>query len=147
MRRTEISGFRYGAAVDRSAPRDAEERWDSHDAAGYAKMLSPDGVFQFAALGMMPMDREMYTALNEALFLAFPDVHSQVRYVDLGGGWVLTEGAWIGTNTGPYMGMPPTGNHVEIRAAVVTRFENGMIMELRDYYDDFSMLRQLGLIE
>ena len=44
-------------------------------------------------------------------------------------------------------GIPPTGNRVEIPVIVVVEFRNGMIASEHIYWDQASVLVQLGLLD
>jgi predicted ester cyclase len=54
---------------------------------------------------------------------------------------------WItrATHRGEFMGIPPTGNRVEIMSMGVFRFSNGRIVESWDNYDTLVLMRQLGV--
>jgi predicted ester cyclase len=55
---------------------------------------------------------------------------------------------WIAsaTNTGPVMGMPPTGKTVRVTGVNVARFEEGKIVESWFNFDMLTLLQQLGAI-
>ena len=90
-------------------------RWNKHDAALLAKMVHKDAEIFPGPLGIK-LDRTAHTALNELFFLGFSDGQLEsVRRIDLGDGWILSEGNSWGTHDGPYMGMPATGFPGEIR--------------------------------
>jgi carboxymethylenebutenolidase len=44
-------------------------------------------------------------------------------------------------------GVPPTGKHVELAVIVVVEFEDGKVAGERIYWDQASVLAQLGLID
>ena len=55
-----------------------------------------------------------------------------------------------GTHTGPLAGsggteIPPTGRHVEFLYCIVMRFEDGLAVELDEYYDQLGLLTQIGV--
>jgi predicted ester cyclase len=50
------------------------------------------------------------------------------------------------TNTGPLMGMPPTGKSIEIPMHITYRIADGKIVEHWMLVDNFAMMQQLGLI-
>ncbi|MEY3499713.1 MAG: hypothetical protein RL308_1382 [Bacteroidota bacterium] len=51
-----------------------------------------------------------------------------------------------GTHTGDFMGIPPTGKTIDIEGCTIARMVNGKIVEERDFMDNMSFLKQLGLI-
>lgn len=51
-----------------------------------------------------------------------------------------------GTHSGNFMGIPATGKTVDIEGCTIARIVNGKIVEERDFMDNMSFLKQLGLI-
>jgi ketosteroid isomerase-like protein len=64
---------------------------------------------------------------------------------------VIVEGRFTGTNTGPLPGpdgdLPPSGRTVDLPFADFARVADQRIVEYRTYYDQLSLLTQLGLKE
>jgi steroid delta-isomerase-like uncharacterized protein len=126
---------------------EADARWDAHDLSGVAKIIHPDAEMLYIPLGV-PIDREEFIALSELEFLAFPDARwKPVRSIDMGDGWVVTEIVSTGTHDGPYMGIPATGRSIMWRFGALRRFDaDGLFTNLHLYYDNLTLLAQLGLI-
>ena len=61
---------------------------------------------------------------------------------------VLSPAAMVAsaTNTGPVMGMPPTGKLVHVTGVNVARFVEGKIAESWFNFDMLTLLQQLGAI-
>ena len=59
---------------------------------------------------------------------------------------VATRWTASATNTGPVMGMPPTGKAIRVTGVNVTRFAEGKIAESWSNFDMLSLLQQLGAI-
>ena len=51
-----------------------------------------------------------------------------------------------GTHSGNFMGIPATGKTLDIEGCTIARIVNGKIVEERDFMDNMSFLKQLGLI-
>jgi predicted ester cyclase len=51
-----------------------------------------------------------------------------------------------GTQQGEMMGAPPSGKQVTVTGIIISRFENGKIVEVWAVFDRLGMLQQLGLI-
>jgi steroid delta-isomerase-like uncharacterized protein len=134
------------------SPVDAAEelfsRFNSHDPVNYAKILQADVEGLIAPLGI-PLDRSSLVAAVELYFLAFPDIRGEiVRSVDMGEGWVVLETVFSGTNDGPFFGIPATGRSAAVKCGFVVQSDaDGLLTQVRDYYDSFSLLVQLGLAE
>ncbi|MCD6289870.1 MAG: ester cyclase [Anaerolineae bacterium] len=128
------------------AGTEAMDRWNTHDLAGLAKVMAPGADVFISTLGV-PMDRDAFIASQELYFQAFPDIKVvPVRQVDLGGGWVLAEVIYKGTNTGPLFGIPATGKSFAIRAGWIAHYdEGGLETYLHVYLDNLTLLQQLGL--
>lgn len=79
----------------------------------------------------------------------FPD--GRIRGVRAFGveGWACCQFEFDGTNTGPLAtpegDAPATGNRVTFPYCVVARFEDGLIAELDECFDQLEMLQQLGV--
>jgi predicted ester cyclase len=59
----------------------------------------------------------------------FADVEPVVEQVITAGDTVVVRLRWTGTHTGTYLGVAPTGKHVEVRGMTSWRFENGKVVE------------------
>jgi predicted ester cyclase len=55
--------------------------------------------------------------------------------------WEMT-----GTNTGPYLGRPASGNPIRVVGMNLERLENGKIVEHWSDPDKLSLIQQLGVI-
>jgi predicted ester cyclase len=51
-----------------------------------------------------------------------------------------------GTHKGPFFGVPPTGNKIEVQAMNIYRLIGGQITEERGQPDLLSLLQQIGAI-
>ena len=77
--------------------------------------------------------------------MAFPDMQMQVDDIGAEGNMVAARGRLTGTNTGPWMGQPPTNKPINISWMTIYRFEAGKIVERWLNGDDLAMMQQLGL--
>jgi len=77
---------------------------------------------------------------------AFPDIHfvDESRFAD--GDRVVFQWSVAGTHQGEFMGIPATGQRVELRGVSVAQIENGRIVEEVTYYDRLAVLEQLGVV-
>jgi steroid delta-isomerase-like uncharacterized protein len=122
-----------------------QKRKNALDLPGMAQLLAEDVRIYMAALDST-LDRGSAMAIHELMSLGFPDLAFAVqRTVDLGDGWVVTEGAFTGTHTGVYFGIAPAGRSIHVRAAYLYRVDSaGLIVDVRVYYDDLAWLSQMG---
>lgn len=57
---------------------------------------------------------------------------------------VVTRVRCVGTQTGPFRGLPPSGNRADFTAIGIDRFEGDHIVERAAYFDLADLMRQLG---
>jgi predicted ester cyclase len=86
--------------------------------------------------------RSMVTMLRTA----FPDIHYDIAELIAGDDKVVARTILRGTQTGPFMGMAPTGRPVVQEQIHILRFVDGKVVEHRAVRDDLGMMRQLGVI-
>ena len=86
----------------------------------------------------------------ETLKRAMPDARAVVETLLEAGDSVVVEGRFVGTFTGPLASpqgeVSPNGAAVDLRFADVSRVRAGRIVSYHTYYDQLSMLTQLGLM-
>ena len=51
-----------------------------------------------------------------------------------------------GTNTGELMGMPATNKGIDVIVCDVIEVRDGKVYREREYYDQLTMMQQLGVI-
>ena len=52
-----------------------------------------------------------------------------------------------GTHDGEMFGIPPTNNKVDISGTTVVLMKDGKVLQEQDFFDNYSFLMQLGLLE
>jgi predicted ester cyclase len=95
--------------------------------------------------------REARIQLAQGIFTSFPNGEVKVQRAFGKGEWACVEVMFTGTHTGPMPGpdgseIPPTGKHIEWPYCMVIRFQDGLVRELYEYYDQGSLFNQLGLM-
>jgi steroid delta-isomerase-like uncharacterized protein len=120
-----------------------ERAW-SRAAALYApdlEMTEPGGTTQ----GIEP-----FLAHAKGFATALPDSRLEVTSVVESGTFVVVEGAYTGTHTGPLVTpqgeVPPTGRQLSLPLCEVFEVAAGRIAKLRAYYDQMTFAAQLGLL-
>jgi ketosteroid isomerase-like protein len=84
---------------------------------------------------------ELYTT-------AFPDITiEEVRSWSPTPDVSIMEVRFAGTHTGPLGDIPPTGRRAEGMSCNILQARDGLIWREREYFDELSLLRQLGLAE
>ncbi len=79
-------------------------------------------------------------------FAAFPDMHATLEDIIAEGDKVVTRMTLRGTNTGPFMGMPPTGKSATWSFIDIFRIADGQLAEHWVEMDSGVLMQQLGLV-
>jgi steroid delta-isomerase-like uncharacterized protein len=75
----------------------------------------------------------------------FPDFKVRVkRMLAMGDDAFVTENEWRGTHLGRFLGFPPTGKTVRVRALVVWHFKGEKLAGETVFFDVGSILKQIG---
>jgi steroid delta-isomerase-like uncharacterized protein len=78
--------------------------------------------------------------------VGMPDLRFSITNLMIEGDMIAFQWEMNGTNTGPYMGRPPSGNPIRIAGMNLERLENGQIVEHWSYPDKLAVLQQIGAI-
>jgi steroid delta-isomerase-like uncharacterized protein len=75
----------------------------------------------------------------------FPDFAVRVRRILCADeSCVVTENEWRGTHLGTFLGWPPTGKPVRMRAIVVWHFKGDALWGETIFFDNAALLKQIG---
>jgi steroid delta-isomerase-like uncharacterized protein len=77
---------------------------------------------------------------------AFPDIRFLLEDLVAENDLVAARYHWKATQTGPFMGLPPTGNQVDVKGMDFYRIRDGKLVEHWDSVDQLGLMQQLGLI-
>ena len=101
--------------------------------------------YEIVPTGQIHEGRDAVLAYHVGQRRAFPDQrHEHVRIHVADDDTVVTEFDLIGTNTGPFMGLEPTGKGFRVAVVAVFTFDGDRITNERVYLDSASLLRQIG---
>ena len=116
------------------------------DLDGFGGKLADDFIEHEETPGLAPTKQgvveffRMYKA-------AFPDLHMEPEDVLASGDKAVARVRATGTHQGDFMGMPPTGKHVDVQLIDIIRFDDdGLAHEHWGVVDTMSMMQQLGAI-
>jgi steroid delta-isomerase-like uncharacterized protein len=124
-------------------------------AARYLTMLNdhdPDAVDGFVAVDYINHNayvadgREANRAWWTTFFTAFPDIKTTMDDLVIAGDRVVGRCTYRGTHTGPFFGVPPTGNAIEMRSIDIWRTQNGEFVEHWDELNYLEFFQQIGII-
>ena len=126
--------------------RDAFDAWNAHDADRLAAFAAEDVVIEGDALGAPIRGRDGYRHFARSYMDAFPDLHFEIRDPLVVGDRCVVEWRATGTHRGSLMGIPGTGRMSVLNGCAILQFRDGLIVADHPYWDNASMLRQLGLM-
>ncbi len=89
---------------------------------------------------------EQLKRTTSVFFAAFPDSSFAVENMVAEGDKVAYQVTIRGTHKGPFMGVPPTGNKIEMRDTSIKRIASGRLAESWGTLDTLSLMQQLGII-
>jgi steroid delta-isomerase-like uncharacterized protein len=132
-------------AVEEKA-RSYFDAMDRRDAAAMAAHWREDGVEDVVPVGLM-RGREELRDFFASMFAAIPDARTTVTRLVAGEQSCAVEWRLEGTFDGaPYMGIEPTGKHVELRGLDLLELEDGELVSITAYFDGAGFARQIGLL-
>jgi steroid delta-isomerase-like uncharacterized protein len=122
-----------------------QEIYNSNDLDALREVLSEDLLTPKIMSGI-PTGIEGAKAAHQIMLAGFPDYQTVIDDLIAEGDKVVARITMRGTNTGSFMGMPPTGKHVSFTGIYVARIANGKIVEHWGEEDSVSLLQQLGVL-
>jgi steroid delta-isomerase-like uncharacterized protein len=132
-------------AVEERA-RSYYEAMDNRDAAAMAAHWREDGVEDVVPVGLLRGRGELRDFFD-SMFAAMPDARTTVTRLVAGEQSCAVEWRLEGTFDGaPYMGIEPTGKHVEIRGLDLLELEDGELVSNTAYFDGAGFARQIGML-
>ncbi len=92
-------------------------------------------------------DREGLKSFVQALHAALSDVQAQVERVLVDDGQVAWRWRMTGRHTGEFMGIPPSGNHIETTGNDVAVLREAKLEKRWCEQDQLSLMIQIGAID
>ena len=126
------------SVIEKYIAAGAAQDWD------LSGSLHADGWIQHNPDGTQ-ITHDTYRDFVAVFFSGFPDLQPAVHEQIAEGDKVVTRLTWSGTHTGEFMGVPATGNHVDLDIIRIDRLTDGKIAESRVMFDGGAMMRQLGV--
>jgi steroid delta-isomerase-like uncharacterized protein len=134
------------ADLKANSRRTLEEVWNEGKLDVIDELTAP-GFRQHDASQPFPIDSpDDFKKLVAAYREAFPDVRFTVEEQVEEGDTVVTRWSAIGTQQGPFVGIPPTGKQASVTGMTLTRFVDGKAVESFSNWDQLALLQQLGVV-
>jgi steroid delta-isomerase-like uncharacterized protein len=130
---------------------EAESAIAAGDWEAYGSFFAEDLLMVTSALPGPTRGREARLQFVQGIMDSFPDGVVEVQRYFGKGDWACVEWLFTGTHTGPMPGpggteIPPTDKSVKWPYCMIMKFRDGLVSELYEYYDQVSLLTQLGLM-
>ena len=128
--------------------RAAHESWNRRDFQGVVRNAAEGLVYTDQARNLTLNTRNKFREWTEAWAMAFSDGKiTNPEYIDAGN-VVIAQFTAEGTNDGPFASLQPTGRRMSLRFCEVCHFDkDGRLVSGSCYYDQYTLLTQLGHIE
>ena len=131
--------------LNKALTRKWAEFLNTKDLEGALALLSP-GMVEHSGVPGMPTGVEGIRWFFNMQFAAFPDLHGTILDQIAEGVKVVHRISIEGTNTGRFMGNPPTGKHIKWNHIDILRIADGKIVEHWSQGDTMGLMQQLGLV-
>jgi predicted ester cyclase len=115
--------------------------WADH----WCHSLYPDNTLYHTITGDMS-GIENYKKNQQKLHEGFPDYQIIVEDQIAKGDKLAVRYKIVGTNTGSFFGLPPTGKKATLRLQELDHFVNGVLQEGWGVADSLGLMQQLGVI-
>ncbi|HET7490205.1 MAG TPA: ester cyclase [Acidimicrobiales bacterium] len=126
--------------------RSTYERISAGDIDGFGALVA-DGFVENQGGPGFPPTKEGTLAFFRTLVGAFPDLHMAVEDLLADGDKTVARVRATGTQQGEFMGVPATGNAVDIQLIDIMRFDDaGLVCEHWGVADMLSLMQQLGVV-
>lgn len=122
-----------------------QEVYNSNDLDALGEVVSEDLLTPKIMSGI-PKGIEGAKAAHRMMLAGFPDYQTTIDDLIAEDDKVVARITMSGTNTGSFMGIPPTGKHVSFTGIYIARIADGRIVEHWGEEDGVSLLQQLGLL-
>jgi steroid delta-isomerase-like uncharacterized protein len=121
------------------------EAWGKGDFEAFKEVVAPEYVYYLPSRSTKPMSLEEAIEFGKMLHNAFPDRTYSIEELIAVEDIVISRFIFSGTHEGEFMGIPATGNKAEISGIMITRIENGKIVEDKEEVDLLGLMQQLGM--
>lgn len=119
--------------------------WNSGDVAGVLSFYDERILWTNVAMEEAYSGKDEVGGYLSRMLTAFPGLSFRVTHKYPRGHRVAERWVISGEHLGPYLGIPPTGRHVDIHGMSIVHLSEGRFMSDRFYFDTSSVLRDMGL--
>jgi len=120
-----------------------EEVWGKRQPAAVERFVGPDFIEHNPNIPPNLEGRKRFVA---ALLAGFSDYRAEIQELIAAGDIVVARVRWTGTQDGPFLGRPATGNKLVFSTADFFRIKDGKFVEHWDVVDSLPRAIALGLV-
>ncbi len=124
--------------------RTAHENWNRRNFEAVVRDLAETVTYTNRARTETLTSKNQFRQFVEAWAKAFPNGKIVNNEYLEAGETVIAQFTMRGTNDGSFMGLAPTGKEASVNLCEIVTFENGKVVSANLYYDQYSVLTQLG---
>jgi predicted ester cyclase len=123
-----------------------QEIYNSNDLDRLTEVVAPDLLTPNIMPGI-PKGLEGAKAAHQIMLAGFPDYQTIIEDLIAEDNKVVARIRMIGTHTGEFMGIAPTGRQISFTGIYIVRIENRKIVEHWGEEDSVTLLQQLGVLK
>jgi predicted ester cyclase len=146
--KVELEKFRTQAKVEeqnKALMLRAVEEWNTGSNQFFMDNAVPDYAYYSPSGKPKPMSREEVDENFKTMMKGFPDLRFTIEELVAEGDKLATRFSFTGTHQGEFMGIPATGNRIEVSGLIISLIKNGKFVEDREETDILGMMMQLGM--
>ena len=133
------------AEDNKAIVRQYREAHNTNNLAALDKLVATD-IISHSGIPGLPPGLEGGKMAHQMFMSAFPDSYVTTEDLVAEGDKVVERFSFHGTNTGSFLGAPPTGRQVTASGVAIFRIAGGKVVEHWGENDTLGVMQQLGLI-
>ena len=135
-----------GIEENKEVARKITEKWGEGDVSVFDELATGNFVIHVLSGEGYDVNKDVIRRATETGHIGFPDYSLEIIDMIAEGDKVLVIGKRTGTNTGEFLGIPPTGKKVTMFRMLLYRCENGKVAEAWGLDDYLGQYQQLGVL-
>lgn len=120
-----------------------EQVWNNGDESAIARFIAADAAGNDPDFGT---GREGFTRQWRKWQESFSDLHFAIDEIVAEGDTVVARWTLTGRQTGPFLGIAPTGMSIRVHGMSMDHLKNGVLVSGFDGWDNLGLRQQLGII-
>ena len=146
--KAELEKFRTQAKIEEQNKDTVISEWEAFgkgDFEAFKKAVAPEYVWYAPSGSTESRSLEETIESIDRLRRGFPDITFSIEEIIAVGNRVIVRYTEKGTHQGEWLGIPATGNKIEVSGIMIHHIENGKVVEDREEFDMLGFMEQLGM--